>query len=113
MPFYFGDFFRSTMGWPLNAICAYFFLLAAQWEHVVLPCSLSDLAVICRLSRTEFQTLWNKYLKAKFPPVKGGRQNARLELHREESIKRSKHGTDAANARHEKERRAKEEEAKK
>ena len=112
MPFFIGDYYRSTIGWSNDADHSHRLLLDAQWEFVVLPRDIEELAHICRRPVKQFKPIWEKYLKAKFPVVKGGRQNARLEVHREESIRASNHGKIAADARHAAERAAKEETAK-
>ncbi|HTV77217.1 MAG TPA: DUF1376 domain-containing protein [Steroidobacteraceae bacterium] len=93
MPFYFGDFLSSTQGWPFVAQSAYALLLLHQWSaggmaKGVLSSDPRTLQKLIHASSKQWQIIWT-YCESKFPELPGGgRQNARLEVHREKAVQR-------------------------
>jgi uncharacterized protein YdaU (DUF1376 family) len=105
MPWYPADFASSTRTWPLVARGAYRELLDAQWEvgaglePGVLPADPRQLRALVRATAAEWRVAW-QWVEPKFPLISnGGRQNRRLEEHRQEALelylakKRSAEGT--------------------
>ncbi len=91
MPWYPRDFASSTRGWPLIARAVYRELLDAQWdigglEEGTLPDDEEQLRQIARASSAEWRVAW-PFVGPKFPRVSGGRRNARLEQHRQQSLR--------------------------
>lgn len=79
MPWFTGDFMRSTRGWPLTARAVYRELLDAQWDIGNLPVDPAELAAMIGASAEEWARGWSR-CEAKFPIVNGSyRQNAKLE----------------------------------
>jgi uncharacterized protein YdaU (DUF1376 family) len=89
MPWYPRDFASSTLLWPLIARGAYRELLDLQWnlsgltQAGVLPDDPEALRAAIRATIAEWKVAW-PLIEPKFPQVAGGRQNARLEKHRQE-----------------------------
>lgn len=91
MPWIPRDFASSTRTWPLVARAVYRELLDAQWDIGgvnigTLPDDADELRLLARATPTEWRIAW-KYIEPKFPPVEGGRRNAKLEEHRAYSNK--------------------------
>jgi uncharacterized protein YdaU (DUF1376 family) len=87
MPWYPRDFACATRTWPLVARGVYRELLDAQWDlggslPGVLPDDPDELREIARVNEAEWKVAW-RYVAPKFPRIEGGRQNARLEEHRQ------------------------------
>jgi uncharacterized protein YdaU (DUF1376 family) len=86
------DFASSTRGWPLVARAVYRELLDAQWDlggaqPGVLPDDPEQLRELARASEAEWKTAW-RFVSRKFPRLEeGGRQNARLEEHRQAAVR--------------------------
>ncbi len=93
LPWYPRDFASSTMLWPLVARGAYRELLDLQWNLSsvtrpgVLPDDPEGLRVAIRATALEWKIAW-PCVEPKFPLVPGGRQNGRLEEHRQEAVRR-------------------------
>src|SRR5690348_4568786 len=86
VPWYDGDFLRSTAGWTLIEQAVYWRLLVTQWEVGTLPDHPARLAAIVRLSQEEFQAVW-PLVGQKFKRVRGGLSNKRMEQHRADYTK--------------------------
>lgn len=85
MPWFPGDFMRSTRGWSVTAKGVYRELLDAQWDMGGLPPEPTELAETIRASASEWKAGWSK-CSLKFPICEDGlRRNARLETHRSKS----------------------------
>ena len=100
MPWIPRDFAASTRTWPLAARAVYRELLDAQWDVGginigTLPDDQDELRALARATAAEWRAAW-KFVESKFPCVDGGRRNARLELHREDAIR--KHASHSAGA---------------
>jgi uncharacterized protein YdaU (DUF1376 family) len=85
------DFASSTRGWPLAARAVYRELLDAQWDlgggqPGILPDDPDQLRELARASEAEWKTAW-RLVASKFPKVEGGRQNERLENHRQAAVR--------------------------
>lgn len=79
MPWFTGDFMRSTRGWPLTARAVYRELLDAQWDIGNLPIDPAELAAMIGASAEEWAKGWAR-CEIKFPIVNAShRQNAKLE----------------------------------
>jgi uncharacterized protein YdaU (DUF1376 family) len=81
VPWYHGDFLRSTAGWNLLERAAYWMLLCAQWETGVLPTDMQRLAAIAGADLPTFESVW-PIVGPKFAKVRGGLVNKRMETHR-------------------------------
>lgn len=86
VPWYHGDFLRSTTGWTLLEQAVYWKLLCAQWESGPLPTVPSRLASIAGIGVEEFLYIWQEVGK-KFVPINPGTPeerlvNERMEAHR-------------------------------
>ena len=91
MPWYPRDFASSTQFWPLSARAIYRELLDAQWnagslEPGILPDDEDQLRQCARATPAEWKAGW-PHVEPKFPKVQGGRQNPRLEQHRQDAVK--------------------------
>lgn len=87
MPWFPRDFASATRAWPLVARAVYRELLDAQWdvggiEPGTLPDDEEQLRELVRATPAEWRLAW-RFCEPKFPPVAGGRRNARLEEHRQ------------------------------
>lgn len=85
MPWFPGDFLKSTRGWSITATGVYRALLDAQWDLGILPESPSNLRKTIGATIREWNEGW-KFCETKFPLIGGGRQNERLEAHRSKSL---------------------------
>ncbi len=91
MPWFPRDFASTTQLWPLVARGAYRELLDLQWnlssitQPGLLPDDEEALRFAIRATPREWAIAW-PYVEPKFPRVPGGRQNARLEQHREQAV---------------------------
>jgi len=82
VPWYHGDFLRSTAGWTLLERATYWMLLCAEWESGPLPNEPYRLAGIAGLHADEFLVLW-QHIGHKFVKLADGRlANERIEMHR-------------------------------
>jgi uncharacterized protein YdaU (DUF1376 family) len=86
VPWYHGDFLRSTASWTLIERAAYWMLLCAQWESGPLPNDLTRLANIAGTDMTTMTSLWLVVGK-KFPKTRAGLVNKRMAVHRAEYMK--------------------------
>jgi uncharacterized protein YdaU (DUF1376 family) len=85
LPWFPGDFMKSTRGWPLTARGVYRELLDAQWDMGRLPMAPEELRIMIGATEEEWAIAW-PYVEAKFPGSKGRcRANVRLEIHRSKS----------------------------
>jgi hypothetical protein len=85
MPWFPGDFMRSTRGWSLTARAVYRELLDAQWDLGALPSGPQELAEMIGANPGEWSKGWSK-CECKFPVGNDGqRRNLRLEEHRSKS----------------------------
>lgn len=103
MPWFTGDFMRSTRGWPLAARAVYRELLDAQWDMGNLPADPTELARMIGASAAEWADGWAR-CECKFPLVNAShRQNQKLERVRatafEYHAERSQSGKKGAEAR--------------
>lgn len=93
MPWFPRDFASSTLLWPLIARGAYRELLDLQWnlssvtQGGVLPDEQEKLRTAIRATSAEWKVAW-PHVAPKFPKITGGRQNSRLEHHRQEAVKK-------------------------
>jgi hypothetical protein len=94
LPWYPRDFASATTLWPLIAKGAFRELLDLQWNLSsvtsagVLPEQPELLRAAIRASAAEWKIAW-PLIEPKFPKLSdGGRQNARLELHRQEAVRK-------------------------
>lgn len=83
VPWYHGDFLRSTAGWTLNERGAYWMLLCAQWEIGSVPNDMVRLAAIVGINVSAFKKLWSTVGK-KFKATRAGLLNARMAAHRKD-----------------------------
>ncbi len=101
LPWYPGDFMRSTRGWSLTARGVYRELLDAQWDLGSLPPDVDELCVMIGATQEEWIKGWPK-CEPKFPVFEDGqRRNPRLEEHRSKSanlVASRKRGADKTNA---------------
>ena len=78
VPWYHGDFLRSTAGWTLLERAAYWMLLCAQWEAGSLPNDMARLASIAGIDTTTMTSLWQVVGK-KFKRTATGLVNKRMQ----------------------------------
>ena len=96
MPWYEGDFMRSTRGWTVTAKGVYREILCAQWDAGTLPEDPEELRMMIGATAAEWSAGWRR-CESKFPIVEGGgRRNHRLEEHRERSLHITKRRSDGA-----------------
>lgn len=81
MPWFPGDFMRSTRGWSVTAKGVYRELLDAQWDMGDLPLDPEDLRQTIGATSEEWDIGWKK-CESKFPVRRASRRNWRLEAHR-------------------------------
>lgn len=84
MPWFPGDFMRSTRGWSVTAKGVYRELLDAQWDMGDLPADPEELRATIGATAEEWDLGWKK-CEAKFPIKRSARRNLRLETHRAKS----------------------------
>ncbi len=93
LPWFPRDFASATLLWPLIARGAYRELLDLQWnlssvsQPGILPDDPDALRIAIRATPSEWKVAW-PLINPKFPQVEGGRQNLRLEHHRQEAARR-------------------------
>jgi uncharacterized protein YdaU (DUF1376 family) len=85
LPWYDGDFLRSTQGWSPMEKFVLWRLLCSQWESGPLPASPFRLAAIVGITQVEFDALWGQVGK-KFEQTETGLVNPRMEAHREKYL---------------------------
>lgn len=85
LPWFPGDFMRSTRGWSVTARGVYRELLDAQWDNGFLPADLTELRELIHATTDEWAQGWVK-CGPKFPVMQGVRINKRLESHREKAL---------------------------
>jgi len=81
VPWYHGDFLRSTAGWSLIEQAIYWKLLCTQWEIGALPVDHVRLAAISGIKPAAFARAWSVVGK-KFQITAAGLVNERMEAHR-------------------------------
>lgn len=81
MPWFPGDFMRSTRGWSVTAKGVYRELLDAQWDMGDLPADPEELRETIGATPAEWEIGWKK-CESKFPVRRTARRNLRLEEHR-------------------------------
>jgi uncharacterized protein YdaU (DUF1376 family) len=92
MPWYPRDFASSTRTWPFSARGVYRELLDAQWDlggsqPGILPDDPDQLRELARVPEPDWKVAW-RFVAGKFPKIEGGgRQNARLEEHRQMALR--------------------------
>ena len=86
VPWFHGDFLRSTSSWTLLERGAYWMLLCAQWESGPLPDDLTRLANIAGTDTTTMTSLWELVGK-KFTKTRAGFVNKRMAGHRTDYLK--------------------------
>jgi uncharacterized protein YdaU (DUF1376 family) len=77
VPWYHGDFLRSTAGWTLLERAAYWMLLCAQWESGSIPDDMTRLASITGTDVASMTALWQVVGK-KFVKTRAGLINKRM-----------------------------------
>ena len=85
VPWYHGDFLRSTVGWTLLEQAVYWKLLCAQWDIGPLPDDLTRLAAIVGIDMAGFSGVWGLVGK-KFKSTPTGLVNERCEWHRNKYV---------------------------
>jgi uncharacterized protein YdaU (DUF1376 family) len=86
VPWYHGDFLRSTAGWSLLERAAYWMLLCAEWESGPLPEDRTRLAAIAGVEVRVMESLW-PVIKVKFTRTQRGLVNKRMEKRRADYLK--------------------------
>jgi uncharacterized protein YdaU (DUF1376 family) len=95
LPWFHGDFLRSTQGWTILERGVYFLLLGASWEMGPLPEDHRRLAGIVGAQLDEFDEAW-KTVRPKFVRTERGLINHRLEYHRGKQAIRSEKARQSA-----------------
>lgn len=85
VPWYHGDFLRSTVGWTLLEQAAYWKLLCAQWEIGPLPDDPVRLAAIVGTAPETMVQVW-PVVSRKFITTPNGLVNERMEQHRSQYL---------------------------
>jgi uncharacterized protein YdaU (DUF1376 family) len=85
VPWYHGDFLRSTAGWLPMERFTYWMLLCAQWEVGVLPNDMARLAAIAGIDMASMNTVWSVVGK-KFVTARAGLINKRMDAHRKKHL---------------------------
>ena len=87
MPWYPGDFIRSTRGWSVTARGVYRELLDAQWDMGSLPADTKSLRGMIGATPAEWKAGWSRCAD-KFPVCADDvRRNPVLEHHRERALR--------------------------
>jgi len=86
VPWFHGDFLRSTASWTLLERAAYWMLLCAQWESGPLPDDLTRLANIAGLDAAMMRTVW-RVVGKKFAKTRAGLVNKRMAAHRSKVLR--------------------------
>ena len=82
VPWFHGDFLRSTAGWVLMERAIYWMLLCAQWENGILPDDQTRLAAIAGVDMQTMTAAWNTVVGARFVKSRKGLMNKRMDEHR-------------------------------
>jgi uncharacterized protein YdaU (DUF1376 family) len=98
LPWFHGDFMKSTQGWTLIERAVYILLLGASWEMGPLPTDKRRLAGIVGAQLDEFEEAWAA-VRHKFEPTDAGYVNQRLEIHRAKQADRSEKARQSAESR--------------
>jgi uncharacterized protein YdaU (DUF1376 family) len=85
LPWFPGDFMRSTRGWSCTCRGIYRELLDAQWDLGELPEKPDELRDLIHARFDEWSEAWPK-CAPKFPIISGRRINKRLETHRHRAL---------------------------
>lgn len=85
VPWFHGDFLRSTAGWMPMERFTYWMLLCAQHEIGVLPNDMARLATIAGIDMNTMNTVWPVVGK-KFTTTRTGLLNKRMEEHRKKQL---------------------------
>jgi uncharacterized protein YdaU (DUF1376 family) len=86
VPWFQGDFLRSTAGWTPMERYSYFMLLCAQFEIGPLPNDLGRLAGIVGIETAELAKLW-PLISRKFKTTTAGLVNKRMKVHKTNVIR--------------------------
>lgn len=86
VPWYHGDFLRSTAGWTLNERAIYWMLLCAQWETGALPDDFTRLAAITGVDVPTMTTAWGTVVGKRFAKTRAGYINKRMVDHRKKYL---------------------------
>ena len=81
VPWFHGDFLRSTAGWTLTERGVYFMLLCAQWEQGPLPEDPARLAAIAGIDASAMTSIW-QVVGRKFRKTRSGLVNRRMGEHK-------------------------------
>ena len=81
VPWYHGDFLRSTAGWSLIERAVYWMLLCAQWEMGALPDDPARLAAIAGVDAATMTAVW-PLVGARFRKTRAGLVNKRMAEHK-------------------------------
>lgn len=102
VPWYHGDFLRSTVSWTFVEQAAYWKLLCAQWEIGPLPDDPNRLATIIGIDAASMANVW-PHVSKKFVATAAGLVNERMEAHRQRYLeyrtKQSEGGRKGASSR--------------
>ena len=82
VPWFYGDFLRSTAGWLPMERFAYAMLLWHQWDQGSIPDDLERLASIVGLGVDELTSIWQRTIARKFKKTRSGLVNQRMAEHR-------------------------------
>ena len=85
VPWYHGDFLRSTVGWTLIEQAVYWKLLCAQWESGSLPNDMDRLASIAGTDKATLTAVW-PLVGRKFRSTSSGLVNQRMGAHRKKHL---------------------------
>jgi uncharacterized protein YdaU (DUF1376 family) len=85
VPWYHGDFLRSTAGWTLTERAVYWMLLCSQCETGALPNDMGRLASIAGTDAATITSVW-PIVGKKFKRTAAGLVNARMAEHRRNFI---------------------------
>jgi len=86
VPWFHGDFLRSTAGWTLLERATYWMLLCAQWETGPLPNDMTRVASIAGVDSATMSSVWPVVSK-KFKRTAAGLTNKRMAEHRRNYLK--------------------------
>jgi uncharacterized protein YdaU (DUF1376 family) len=86
VPWFHGDFLRSTAGWTPMERYSYLMLLCAQFEMGPLPNDLGRLASIVGIETSELANLW-PLISRKFKMTAAGLVNQRMKEHKANCVR--------------------------
>src|SRR5262249_42154981 len=86
VPWFHGDFLRSTQGWTLLERAVYWMLLCSQWENGSIPDDMTRLAAIANTDLATLTSVWPLVGK-KFKRTRAGLVNKRMREHRTNFVK--------------------------